>query len=135
MSITYTARVKLDAQYSPANMLHILHEGTAIDFVYYQYMSSNEPVTDLVKAVDTFLSTDSDSDDRLINIVFQDTNFFISFLNSDDEKLKVSMVAFGPPWRTDFRDNTRMVNLARYIRLLLQLCKDFVVLELKTSAI
>jgi hypothetical protein len=135
MSITYTARVKLDAKYSPANMLHILKEGTAIDFVYYQYISSKEPVTNLVKAVDTFLATDPDSEDRLINIVFQDTNFFISFLKSDDEKLKVSMVAFGPPWRTDFRDNTRMVNLARYIRVLLQLCKDFVVLELKTSEI
>jgi hypothetical protein len=135
MSITYTARVKLDAKYSPANMLHILKEGAAIDFVYYQYLYSKSPVIDLAKAVENFLATDPDSGDRLINIVFQDTNFFISFLKSDDEKLKVSMVAFGSPWCTDFRDNTRMVNLARYIRLLLQLCKDFVVLEVKTSEI
>ena len=45
------------------------------------------------------------------------------------------MGAFGPPWRADFRDGTRMVALARYIRVLLRLCKDFIVLELKTDDI
>jgi hypothetical protein len=135
MSTTYTIDATLNAKYTPQNMLCILQEGSKANFLYYQTISHKAPISDLEKALDVLLATDPNSGDSFINIVFQETDFFISFFKSDDEKLKVSIMAFGAPWRADFRDNIRMVNLARYIRLLLQLCKDFIVLELKTDDI
>jgi|SRR5579862_5934660 len=133
MSITYSVDVKLDVKYSPANILRVLKEGAAMDFVYYQYISDENPVVDFAKAVDIFLATDPDSGDKFMNVIFQDTNFLLWFFESCDGFLEISIGAFGVPWRADFRDKNRMIHLARYIRLLLRLCKNSIVLELKTD--
>ncbi len=135
MGITYSVDIKINAKHDPKNMLRVMEEGRKLGFLYYQNILLESLVKDLEKSIDIFLATDPDSGDRFINIVFEDTNFFISFFKSDSGLLIISLVAFGSPWRSDYRDGIRMINLARYIRLLLRLCKDFIVLELKTSGI
>jgi len=73
-------------------------------------------------------------DERYIHAKFQDTDFFI-WIFKKNNLLSFSIGDFGIAWKKEFIHDHYGVNFARYIRLLLRVCIDFTILELKTSTI
>ena len=59
----------------------------------------------------------------------------LSLFIKKNNLLKFSISNFGIRWEKEFIDDDYGIDFARYIHLLLRVCRDFTILELKASAI
>lgn len=68
-----------------------------------------------------------------IQTTFEDTNFSMWAMPTDNNNIRVAFFGFGLPWRRDIDLYAYTIDFARYTRLILTLCQDFSILEIKIT--
>lgn len=138
MSILYSISITLDAEYNNITIRNILEKGRAKGFIYYdnildQYndnpstIQPEDAAHKLIQAQELSLELGP----RILTILDQDgDNASIWFYKKDNYTIEVDISAFGCPRRKGM-----FLDFAYYIRMLLDLCEDFPVMELKTDMI
>jgi hypothetical protein len=134
MSISYSIDSALDLFYTEENIKYILIRGIEEGFIYFDDESRN--ILSIDEIVQKVSYSNSEEEDRNIRIKFQDTIFFGWFFKSDSDLLIFSIGSFGYRWDKDFSNGKRMylIDFARYIRLMFNICKDILILELNTDS-
>jgi len=80
------------------------------------------------------LAVELESENCNIRAKFQNTDFFIWIFKEKNNLLKFSIGGFGIIWKEEFINNHYGIDFARYVRLLLKVCRNFTILELETGA-
>lgn len=141
MSIDYFIDVKLKASYSKENIERILQQGEHLGFRYFD-MSKDVEEDSMIKsakdATEVFIKAIEEKyeDGSILRVNIDDqTDAFLDFYKSEEDWLKISLGGFGSPIRKYFAEEVYHIDFDYYIRLALDLCKDFAISELKTEAI
>lgn len=140
MSISYGVEVTLKAQYSKKNIKKIIEKGKSIGFIYFDTKDAkNLYCLDIENAVKEAMNKSPEiiSDGGpYIDTKFEDTRFFFR-ITEQKYFFTVSLDCFSSTWERVFWNSNDIlkVDFARYIRLLLKLCEEFIILELKTEEI
>lgn len=137
MSIVYSIEVKLDVSYSKDIVCKILAKGKNKGFIYYDKIINQdidnplpilpeEAAVKLIQAQELLL----DLGPRVLTILGGDDNASLWFYKNDDGTINIDMGAFGCP-----RKKGNYIDFSYYIRMMLDLCDDFPIIELKTNMI
>jgi len=132
--------------YSVEIVLNLRYEKNNIDCFFQKCLENNmllytNPFDNLLNELDSsdaaakILAIEIEDEERRVYTKFQDTDFFIAVYKEKNNILSFSISGFGPTWEKDFFHDHYSIDFARYIRLLLRICRDFTILELKTNAI
>jgi hypothetical protein len=140
MSAFYSIYVILDAPLNEKNITHIFQCGIDLGFIIYdKYDNPNDiyiKSLDNKQATSTLLKLLEADENDLYNayftVKFEDTDFSMR-LDPDNGHMQLGIFALSFPWTRSVDDDNRTIDFARYIRLLLALCKDFSILEIKTT--
>jgi hypothetical protein len=143
MSTCYGVSVHLSVSYSQENIYALLKAGEELGFIYYDHIwgerYAESPILNIdgvVKKVMNFSPKMFEDDDSCIYSKLEDTYFFLS-IRSEDNLILLSIGGFGSTWEKEFYyscgGNIRMIDFARYIRVMLKMCKEFVILDLATE--
>jgi hypothetical protein len=144
MSACYGISVHLSVSYSQENIYALLKTGEELGFIYYDYICgeryANSPIlniTDAVKKVMSFSPESFDNENSSIYTKLEDTFFYLSVYNKNNLIL-LSIGDFSKTWKKNFYysriGNMHTIDFARYIRVMLKMCKEFVILDLDTAA-
>ncbi len=132
MSIFYSIRILLDLKYKKNNIDYLFQKWLENNIrLYVPFSKLNE--LESSGAANRILTV-VDNEDRYVRAKFQDTDFSIAVYKEKNNLLKFSISDFDIKWRKEFINDDYGTDFARYIRLLLRVCKDFTILELKTGA-
>ncbi len=138
MSISHSISAILDAPHNSKNIAHIIQHGSNLGFIYYNQsiddyypcaFSSQEATALILKFTDTNLC---DTSDAYLLVKFENTDFLMR-IDPSDKCIRISIFYFGFPWKQEIDIEAGTIDFARYIRLLLWLCKDFTILGLQTT--
>jgi hypothetical protein len=143
MSVYYDISVHLGVSYSQENIYALLKTGEELGFIYYDYVCgeryADSPIlniTDAVKKVMSFSPETFDNENSIIYTKLEDTYFYLA-IHSKNNLILLSIGGFSQPWKKKFDyshgGNTHMIDFARYIRVMLKMCKEFVILDLATE--
>ena len=134
MGIIYSIEALLDLKYETNNIDYLFQK--CLENSIYLYADSFDKLNklDSSSAVARTLSVELEPEDRCVNSKFQDTDFSIWIYKEKNDLLSISIGDFGIKWKKKFINDDYGIDFARYIRLLLRVCKCFTILELKTSA-
>jgi len=133
MGITYSIRILLSFKYEKKNINYLFQKCLENNIrLYVPFSNLNE--LNSSGASTRILTMELEDDERYIHAKFQDTNFAISIYKKKNNLLKFSISNFGIMWRKEFINDNYGIDFARYIRLLLRVCKDFTILALETDA-
>ena len=134
MGTFYSIDALLDIKYETSNMDYLFQK--CIENNIYLYSDAFYDIYELNSnnAAARILSVELEPEDHNIRARFQDTDFFIWIFKERDNLLSFSIGGFGVIWRKGFINDTYGIDFARYIRLLLRVCKNFTILELETDA-
>lgn len=137
MSIFYSVDVTLSVPHNEITVAKIFQRGAELGFIYYGRNNSLYPTILNSQEATAFLSTTLSGDkddlpDAYLTVVFEDTNFLIR-IDPIENYTRISIFSFGQPWRRQIDFDAYTIDFARYIKLLLTLCKDFSILEAKTT--
>lgn len=135
MSTLYSVDITLNAKYTKKNIQHLLEKLLENECIIF----SEGPERDISRfftieqATNAILKT-PENESPVLNIKYQDT-FFDFFVWKKEEKIEVSLSDPCSKWYKEFKAGNigHWLDFARYARLLLKICKDFSILELKTE--
>jgi hypothetical protein len=142
MEISYLVSVELDAEHNRENLRLIFQQGLELGFIYYakpcdqfdgyhSIAANSMQVTDFIlKFTDKSLT---DHSDAYFATKFENTDFLIT-AHPNDGRIRISILDFGDPWIQLIDNQVGTIDFARYIRLMLALCKDFSILKINTFA-
>ena len=125
-------------------LLNLKYEKTNIEYLFQKCIENNIclyiPFGGLNKlnsssATTRILTVEIEGDERYIRAKFQDTDFSIFVYKEKNNLLSFSVSGFGIIWKKEFINDDYGIDFARYIRLLLRVCRGFTILALETSAI
>jgi len=133
MGIIYSVRAVLDLKYEKDNIDYLFQK--CLENNIHLYADSFDKLNELdsSSAANRILSIDLECEDRCANAKFQDTDFFIRIFKKKNNLIKFSIGGFGRIWRREFINDHYGIDFARYIRLLLRICRDFTILALETD--
>ncbi len=133
MSVDYSCGVTLEAEFSKKNIEKILKRGFELNFIFYKEALSFLNTMDVSEALKTILSCPKGEpnsiytkiDDAVVSILFgeKEKNLSISFLFLRDYWIKI-------------RRNTNyifFVDVARYLKVLFNLCEGFKIKKIRSS--
>ncbi len=130
--------------YSVESFLNLKYEKINIDYFFQKCLENNIHLyadsfdklneLDSRNAAARILSVELDPEDRCVDAKFQDTDFSIWVYKEKNDLLSISIGSFGIKWRKEFINDHYDIDFARYIRLLIRVCKDFTILALETDA-
>jgi len=138
MSMDYAIAIKLHTECNENNITAILEKGAQKGFRYYDEigeMQENPNILDVRTTAKKIIKAQENKPElgpcvyTILDIATYE-NAFLWFQQSDDGYLMFRMAAFGCPKKKGY-----FIDFAYYIRLCLDLCEDFPVLELKTTMI
>jgi hypothetical protein len=137
MSSFYSVEVILNAHHNENNITRIIEHGTDLGFIYYGWDKTPSPIILTSQEAKTFLLTiltgdENDLSDAYLTVVFKDTDFLMR-IDPIENYTRISIFSFGQPWQRQIDRDSYTIDFARYIRLVLELCKDFPILELTTA--
>lgn len=137
MSSFYSVEVILNAHHNESNITRIIEHGTDLGFIYYGWDKTPSPIMLTSQDAKTFLLTilkgnENDLSDAYLTVVFKDTDFLMR-IDPFENHIRLSIFAFGRPWQRPIDFDAYTIDFARYIALLLDLCKDYPILELTTT--
>ena len=134
MSISYSIEISLNFRYEKNNIDYLFQKflENNIRLYFDDFYDANK--LDSSGAAARILSVKLEPEDRCVDAKFQDTDFSIWVYKEKNDLLSISIGSFGKIWRKEFINDDYGTDFARYIRLLLRVCKDFTILELKTGA-
>lgn len=128
MSREYRISVEIDAKFTQDNIGKILSRGSCIGFVYYKFLTySGEPLN-LQQATLFSYKGDQDYEVRSITINFKDTYADLTF--SSNENILITVSGLSDLWSKDFKENETDIDVARYIKILLDLIYDFRIISM-----
>ena len=134
MGIFYDIEVLLDLKYKQNNIDYLFQKCIENNIcLYIPFGGLNK--LDSCSAATRILTVEIEGDERYIRAKFQDTDFSIFVYKEKNNLLSFSISGFGIVWRKEFINDNYGIDFARYIRLLLRVCKDFTILALETDAI
>jgi hypothetical protein len=138
MSISHSVSAILDAPHNSKNIANIIQHGSHLGFIYYNQtvdsyypsvFSYHEATQVIFKCTDATLC---DTSDAYLLVKFENTDFLMR-IDPRDQGIRISIFDFGFPWKQEADIEAGTIDFARYIRLLLLLCKDFTILRLQTA--
>ena len=133
MGILYSADAMLDLKHEKINLEYLFQKCIENNiYLYIPFGGLNE--LDSNNATARILSVEIEDDEHYIHAKFQDTDFSI-WIFKKNNLIIFSIGNFGITWKKEFINDDYGIDFARYIRLLLRVCKDFTILALETSAI
>ena len=138
------ASVTIDAKLNSLIVKKILTHGSTLGFKYYFDLASGPSVKRAYLSVDQAVEmiTDEliDSEDDTfgqsgkISFGFQENDPIIRFCNSNTGTASIRLLTVGYPWCKEKQNDKRgTTNWDLYINLLLEVCKDFTILEISTD--
>jgi hypothetical protein len=134
MSIIYAIRILLDFSYEKNNIDYLFQKCIENNIYLYSDTFYDIHQLDSISATSRILSVELEPEDRSILAKFQDTDFFIRIYKKENNLIKFSIGGFGIAWKKEFMNDHYGIDFARYIRLLLRVCKEFAILSLETDA-
>lgn len=137
MSIFYSVDLTVNVPYNEIIITKILHRGVDLGFIYYGWNKAPSPIILTSQQATAFLLTiltgdENDPSDVYLTVVLNDTNFLMR-IDPVDNNTRISIFSFGQPWQRPIDFDAYTIDFARYIMLLLDLCKDYPILELTTA--
>ena len=132
MGIFYSIEVILNLKYEKNNIDYLFQKCIENNIRFYVPFSKLE--LNSSTATERILTVELEDEDRYIHAKFQDTDFSIWVFKEKNNLINFSIGSFGIIWRKEFINGDYSIDFARYIRLLLRLCRDFTILSLETSA-
>jgi len=133
MSISYSIEFFLDLKYEKNNIDYLFQKCIENNICLYSDTFDNVYELDSKGAATQILAIEVDDEKPKVHAKFQDTDFFIWIYKEKDNLLSISIGSFGRIWRKEFVDGCYDIDFARYIRLLLRVCRDFTILKLETG--
>jgi len=134
MSTFYSIRILLDLKYEKNNINYLfkkcLENNTRLHidpFANLSELDSNDATTQI-------LTVALEDEERCVRAKFQDTDFSIWIFKKKNNLISFFIGDFSLKWKKEFINGNYGIDFARYIRLLLRICRDFTILELKTGA-
>jgi len=134
MGVSHSIHIVLDLKYEKNNMDHIFKQCIENNMRLYPDSFDNLNELDSSGAATRILTVELEEEERCVRAKFQDTDFSIWIFKEKNNLLSFSIGDFGIKWRKRFINGRYDIDFARYIRLLLRVCKDFTILALETSA-
>ena len=132
--IIYSIEILLDLKYEKTNIEYLFQQCIENNIcLYIPFGGLNK--LDSSSATTRILTVKIEGYERYIHAKFQDTDFSIFVYKEKNNLLSFSISGFGITWRKEFINDDYGIDFARYIRLLLRVCKDFTILALETDAI
>jgi len=135
VGIFYAIDIFLDLKYEKKNIDYFFQKCIENNILLYPDAFDNAYELEGSGATARILSIELDPEERCIRAKFQDTDFSIFVYKEKNNLLSFSISGFGIIWRKKFINDHYDIDFARYIRLLLRICKDFTILALETDAI
>lgn len=139
MSVSYYIDIKLNAEFNKKNIMHFLKKAEDLGFVYFDQIPGERYLDartlDSSEAYEKLLNPGYDDIGPYLLVKFEDTYFDLSFY-SESAKLDIHLGNFSCEWEKTFHlveQNEILIDFARYIRTLLKICSDFVILDLSTE--
>lgn len=136
MSIQHFVNIAVHACYTKENIKNILERGIQKSF-YYHSFDENITLTSenaAQKVIEAFKSKAEYGPLVFIKLE-NDCNAIISFYESKDGFLEVHFGGFGSPIKRDFKEDVYAIDLDHYIRMALDLCKDYAIVKLETDSL
>jgi len=137
MNIDYSIKIKLHVECKEENIKKILVRGEQQGFKYYDHVMgvqySEASILDARGATQKIIKAykDKPEDGPCVYTILNSTTetcAFLWFYKSDDGLLEFQMGAIGCPKKKDM-----FIDFDYYIRMCLDLCKDFQILEVRTT--
>ena len=142
MSTNYFVDLTLKAEYSKENIKKILQQGENLGFSYYdasQTIGENDIVASAYEASELFFRAlnDNYNNGSILRIKLKDEQScgFLDFYKTLENTITVSLGGFGEPHMKAFSKEILLIDFDYYIRLALDLCKDFAVTDIKIESI
>ena len=143
MSINYSVDLRLKAVFNEEKVGLILQKGKDIGFIYYDHICGERYSTSPVLNVNDATRKMLDYSEEIVSdggpniwTKFEDTYFTLWIREYEKGFIDVFIAGTSYPWKKDFWNGAvdHGFDFARYIRLLLKLCEDFTIVEVRTSA-
>ena len=130
MSINYSLDAYLAVKYSEENIEKILSRGKKLNFIYYKEYF--EEIINSSEALQIILHCPKD-EASFVSTKSQDTLFSLHF-EKDSGSLRIGIALPSNCWKKE-RNNTGYydIDIARYLRLLSELCNQFKVIKFEVS--
>jgi len=133
MSVSYTIKIVLDLKYEETNIDYFFQKCIENNIHLYPDSFDNSNDLDSSNAATRILTVELEDEERCVRAKFQDTDFSI-WIFKKNNLINFFIGDFGIKWKKEFINDDYGIDFARYIRLLLRICRDFTILELETSA-
>jgi hypothetical protein len=136
MSIIHGINLKLNSKFNIAAIQQILQQGLDLNCIYFAEEECIPTIMNLPDLIEKIMREPRD-EDNMVYTKQHDTYFYLRIAPSEGNKMEVSIGNLMYPWVKPFRSNDKFIEIdfARYISLLLCLCKGFPVLEIETYSI
>jgi hypothetical protein len=139
MGIKHSIEISLFAQYNQANITTILQKGMDLGLVYYDHVAAeNYEDSPVLNASQAALKVAHALKEKIeegpaVFAKIEETYGFLFFYNENGQ-ISFSFGTFGSPIKKDFKDGFYYIDLDHYIRMALDMCKDFAILKLETDS-
>jgi len=133
VGILYTIEILLELKYEKNNIDYFFQKCLENNICLYSDTFDNVYELDSSGAATQMLRVEIDDEKPKVHAKFQDTDFFIWIYKEKNNLISFFIGDFGIIWRKKFINYHYNINFARYIRLLLRVCRNFTILELKTD--
>lgn len=138
MSIQHFVNIKVNAIYAKENIRAILENGSKKGMKYKDDSSGQHVNLGVDQAADTIINAFESNAEYgpLVSVIIEENDCaaILSFYKSDEGYLEMHFGGFGSPIRKDFNGNMRFIDFDHYIRMALDLCKDFAIVKLETES-
>ena len=145
MSVSYGIYVELDFEFMEKNIFSIIHRASEMGFVYLANVEDKEcfdihvwylDVAQAVLKLQMVTEEILDNGGPWLRVKFHDTSFFLWIRKSKKGRILVSFGSFEFRWDKQFDRGCSMytIDLARYVRLLLNICNDMNILKVETDS-
>ena len=134
MSISYSISIILNLKYEKNNIEYLFQQCLENNMCFYADPFDKLSKLDSSGATTRMLTVELEDEERNVYAKFQDTDFSIWVYKRKNNLINFFIGNFGIRWKKEFIHGGYGIDFARYIRLLLRVCRNFTILELKTSA-
>lgn len=144
MGVHHSVYILINANFNKKNVLNILKKGEKLGFIYSDFIKMMETLKPSIlkteEALERVLYPIHDYKKeygRILVVRHYDIDFDIFFYDSENNNFKISLGDFAIDGKKDFYASGKEIyyaNYQRFIKLGLDLCKDFCIKEIKTEA-
>jgi len=135
MSMDYVIKIKMDASYDKINIYKILERGALKKFVYYDQVfgelykdASKINAESAANKIITAYDNKTEGGPAVFTLIDSESDVHLWFYKSESGWLEFCIGSFGLPKKKGY-----YIDFAYYLRMFLDLCEDFPILEVKAE--